>query len=97
LQAQGVPVFVSFGADWCLTCEMNERFVLKSEKVQTFFSERNIVWLKADLTYDTPYEVMVWMNKLHKSGLPVYFYSDREGVIHPLSEWITPRAILALE
>ncbi len=97
LQEQGVPVFVSFGAAWCLTCEMNERLVLKSERVQTFFKAQGIVWLKADVTYNTPHEVAVWMNALNKSGLPVYFYSNSEGAITPLSEFITPSTILKLK
>ena len=32
-QAEGTPVFIDFTAAWCLSCQLNERIVLRSAEV----------------------------------------------------------------
>ena len=50
LQAEGRPVFVNLTAAWCITCQVNERLVLRSAAVQAAFAARNVADLKGDWT-----------------------------------------------
>jgi suppressor for copper-sensitivity B len=48
--AQGHTVFVNVTADWCLTCKVNERFVLARDPVRARLSERRVVAMRGDWT-----------------------------------------------
>jgi thiol:disulfide interchange protein DsbD len=50
LRKLGRPVFVDFSASWCLTCQVNERAVLKTADVQKAFSDKNVALLRAAWT-----------------------------------------------
>ena len=43
-QAQGRPVFVDFTADWCLSCQVNERVVLERPDVQASCRMERLRW-----------------------------------------------------
>ncbi|MDF1853428.1 MAG: thioredoxin family protein [Verrucomicrobiales bacterium] len=47
---EGKHVFVDFTAEWCVTCKVNERTTIKTEKVQTLFKENNVEFVIADWT-----------------------------------------------
>ena len=48
--AQGHTVFVNVTADWCLTCKVNERFVLARDPIRARLSERRVVAMRGDWT-----------------------------------------------
>ncbi|MGA2546509.1 MAG: thioredoxin family protein [Rectinemataceae bacterium] len=50
LRRRGVPVFVDFTADWCLSCQVNEAVALDDGAMRVRFAELGIVALKADWT-----------------------------------------------
>jgi thiol:disulfide interchange protein len=50
LRASGQPVFINLTADWCITCLVNERVALNSEKVAQLMDDQGIVYLKGDWT-----------------------------------------------
>jgi thiol:disulfide interchange protein DsbD len=50
LRAEGRPVVVVFGADWCLTCKWNERNVLADERVSDALARGGWAVLHADWT-----------------------------------------------
>jgi thiol:disulfide interchange protein DsbD len=50
LRAEGRPLLVVFGADWCLTCQWNEHRVLESEAVQRALARGGWAVLRADWT-----------------------------------------------
>jgi thiol:disulfide interchange protein len=70
-RAAGHPVFIDFTAAWCLSCQVNERLVLKSSDVQHQFSKNNVTLLRADWTqYDA--EITKELASVNRSGVPTY-------------------------
>ncbi|MEO6983595.1 MAG: thioredoxin family protein [Edaphobacter sp.] len=76
-RAAGHPVFIDFTAAWCLSCQVNERLVLKSTEVQHEFRRNKVTLLKADWTKYDP-EITRQLASLGRSGGPTY-------VIYPAS------------
>ncbi|HEY0264823.1 MAG TPA: thioredoxin family protein [Granulicella sp.] len=70
-RSTGHPVFIDFTAAWCLSCQVNERAVLKSAEVQQQFRDRNVTLLRADWTsYDET--ITQQLAAVHRSGVPTY-------------------------
>ena len=70
-RAAGHPVFIDFTAAWCLSCQVNERLVLRSAEVQREFSKNNVTLLKADWTHYDP-EITKELASVGRSGVPTY-------------------------
>jgi thiol:disulfide interchange protein len=70
-RAAGHPVFIDFTAAWCLSCQVNERLVLRSADVQQQFSKNNVTLLKADWTQYDP-EITRQLASINRSGVPTY-------------------------
>ncbi|MBQ7502326.1 thioredoxin family protein, partial [bacterium] len=70
LQA-GHPVFIDFGAAWCLTCQVNEQGLLNSDKVEELFKRHGAVFFKADWTGRNP-EITEALAGFGRSGVPLY-------------------------
>jgi len=70
-RASGNPVFVDFTAAWCLSCQVNERAVLKSDDVESKLTGKHFQLLKADWTQYDPY-ITQELGKLNRSGVPTY-------------------------
>lgn len=71
LTDEGRTVFVDFTAAWCVTCQVNERFVLRSAAVRDEFRRLGIVLVRADWTRRDP-EITRALAALGRSGVPVY-------------------------
>jgi len=71
LRAQGHPVFVDFTAAWCVTCKVNERTVLHTDKTKSLFERTNTKVLVADWTShdDTITEELA---RHGRAGVPLY-------------------------
>ena len=70
-RAAGRPVFIDFTAAWCLSCQVNERLVLKSAEVQHEFSAHKVVLIRADWTqYDSA--ITQQLASVGRSGVPTY-------------------------
>lgn len=79
LRSEGHPVFVDFTAAWCLSCQLNERVVLASSKIQTAFAEGNVAALQADWTrFDLA--ITEALESFGRSGVPLYvlYPADQE-------------------
>ena len=67
----GESVFVYITADWCITCKLNNFFVLNKSETLAFFKEHNIRVLKGDLTNRNP-EVTYYLHLNRSFGIPFY-------------------------
>jgi len=96
--AAGRPAFVDFTAAWCVTCQVNKRLVLNTERVNQRFSALGVVRLRADWTSRDP-AITAALARLKRSGVPVYaLYSPGTGEPTLLPEVLTQGLVLeALE
>ncbi|HYK05886.1 MAG TPA: thioredoxin family protein [Thermoanaerobaculia bacterium] len=95
LRAAGRPVFVDFGAAWCLTCQVNERVALSAAPVLAKFREKNVATLKADWTSRDP-AVTQALTKLGRGGVPTYVLYSKDASAPPrlLPEVLTPTLVI---
>ncbi len=71
LVAQDHVVFVDFTADWCVTCQVNERLALSRAKVQRAFKKANAVYLVGDWTNRND-DIARELAKHGRAGVPLY-------------------------
>jgi thiol:disulfide interchange protein DsbD len=92
-RAQGKPVFVDFTAQWCLSCQVNERVVLTRPDVQAQFAKDGIVLMKADWTHPDP-EITSALAALGRSGVPAYALYANGSEPRLLPEVLTPGIVM---
>lgn len=73
LRAAQRPVFVNMTASWCITCLMNEKIALNTQKLRDYFTEHNITYLKGDWTSRDP-EITTYLQSFGRNGVPLYVY-----------------------
>ncbi|WP_409432847.1 protein-disulfide reductase DsbD family protein [Litorimonas sp. RW-G-Af-16] len=71
LRAEGRPVFVDFTADWCVTCKVNERLVLDTEKMRKLFKETDTAFVVADWTNKND-KIAQELASYGRAGVPLY-------------------------
>lgn len=94
LLAAGRPVFIDFSAQWCLTCQVNERVALRRGPVERRFRELGVAALKADWT-DRSVSIAAAIAGYGRAGVPLYVLYGPGGeqpVLLP--ELLTPRIVL---
>jgi thiol:disulfide interchange protein DsbD len=67
----GHPVFIDFTAAWCISCQFNERAVLKSAEVESALHNGGVTTLKADWTNSDP-EITRKLASVGRAGVPTY-------------------------
>jgi thiol:disulfide interchange protein DsbD len=94
-RATGQPVFIDFTAAWCLSCQVNERLVLKSDDVEKALLKNHVQLLKADWTQYDP-NITRELTTLGRSGVPTYVIYPPGKVSNPdvLPELLTKGAVL---
>jgi thiol:disulfide interchange protein DsbD len=68
--AQGRPVFLDFTAEWCITCQVNERIVFSSEKVRDLIVKKNVTLMRADWTSKNPV-ITNALRRFGRNGVPL--------------------------
>jgi thiol:disulfide interchange protein DsbD len=94
-RAQGKPVFVDFTASWCLSCQVNERLILRRADVEQRLHDSGAVLLRADWTNQDP-DITQTLATLGRSGVPTYalYPADPSAPAHVLPEVLTPGIVL---
>lgn len=84
LAQMGKPVFVDFTAAWCVTCQVNKRFVLNDDAVKDAFARRGVELVRADWTRRDPMIAQA-LAALGRQGVPVYvlYRPGKEPLILP--------------
>lgn len=67
----GKTVFVNVTADWCLTCQANKYFVLKSQAVLEALYGKNVIAMEADWTNHDP-KITTYLKSFNQYGIPFY-------------------------
>ncbi len=70
-RAAGRPAFVSFTADWCITCKLNERVVLRDERVLEELARRDFALFRADWTRRDA-AIRAELARFGRAGVPLY-------------------------
>ena len=93
--AAGRPVFVNIGADWCITCKVNERYALDSEAVRNAFASHHVLYLVGDWTNGDETLTRV-LRSFDRPGVPLYllYLPGRDSPLI-LPQLLTPKLIVA--
>ncbi len=96
LRAEGMPVFVNFTADWCITCLANEKWVLSTDTVTEAFNRQNVAYLKADWTNYDPV-IAATLERWGRSGIPLYLFypADRSLPAQILPQILSVELVLS--
>lgn len=88
-------VLLDFTADWCQTCQVNEKTVLSNSAVQEKLKELNVVTMKADWTRQDP-DITKLLSKFGRAGVPLYVIFPAGKADSPivLPEVITVQLVL---
>ncbi|MCB1214787.1 MAG: thioredoxin family protein [Deltaproteobacteria bacterium] len=87
-------VFVYATAAWCLTCQVNEKVALGTEKVKSFLEKENIKVLKADWTNEDP-EITIFLEQFGRAGVPLYvYYPSQEQKPRVLPQLLSPKLLI---
>ncbi len=82
------PVLIDFTAKWCITCQVNKRLVLNTEKAQQLFKEKHVQLVKADWTTYDP-SITKALEQYGRSSVPLYVLLYPNGQHKVLPELLT--------
>ncbi len=95
LRTEGRPLFVNYTAAWCITCQVNKRFVLDQPEVIEAFERNNFTLMKADWT-NRDDEITRSLARHGRRGVPVYVVYAAGPASEPvlLPEILTVRLVI---
>jgi len=71
------PVFINLTAAWCITCKVNERVALRSQRIADAFDDRGVAYLVGDWTNGNE-EITALLKDYDRVGVPLYLvYSGK--------------------
>ncbi|GAD60683.1 thioredoxin family protein [Brevundimonas abyssalis] len=89
-RAEGRVVFVNFTADWCVTCKVNERAALASDRVRSAVETTGAVYMVADWTLRDD-AIARELERHGRSGVPLYLiYGSGSDAPRILPQLLTP-------
>lgn len=89
LRAQNVPVFVDFTADWCLSCKVNERLAINTQRTQAAFRRAGVVTLIGDWTNGDP-NITKFLAEHGRNSIPYYLFFAPGEARKELPQILTP-------
>ena len=78
MRAQKTPVFVDATAAWCITCQVNARVAINTERTMKAFAEKGVVLMIADWTRKNA-EISEFLRGFGYQGVPLYVYFPPGG------------------
>lgn len=85
-QKKGIPVFIDFTAEWCVTCQTNKLTVLKTDEILKEFTKHNVKTMIADWTKRDD-RISKELAKYNRNAVPFYLLytgkPDEEPLILP--------------
>jgi len=94
LRGDNQPVFINLTADWCITCLVNERIALSSDKVKQLMRDQGINYLKGDWTNSDP-QITALLERYSRSGVPLYLlYPRGQGEAEILPQILTESMVI---
>lgn len=79
----GQAVFIDFTAKWCITCQVNKRTVLRTEKIESLFKSQNVLLLSADWTKQNPI-ITKTLESFGRRSVPLYVYYPANDKAKPI-------------
>ena len=89
---QGENLFISLGAEWCLTCKFNER-IFKQREFQNIVEKYNIQLFYGDWTNKTD-SISSFLEKYTRQGVPFYIFYQGEEKIFIFPNLLTEKNFL---
>ena len=71
LRSEGRSVFVDMGADWCVTCKVNEKAVLDTDTFRDLLKRNDAVLMRGDWTNVDP-AITAFLQQYKAVGVPLY-------------------------
>jgi len=96
LLAQGRSVYLDFTAEWCITCQVNERLVFGSSEVRALIVQKNVALMKGDWTTKSP-SITAALRRFGRNGVPVNVIikkGDQNSAV-VLPNLLTPGIVIA--
>ena len=78
LRAEGKPVFVDVTAAWCITCQVNAKVAIHTERTMQLFKEKGVTLMIADWTRRND-EISALLGSFGYQGVPLYIYYPPHG------------------
>ncbi|QGR03007.1 thiol:disulfide interchange protein [Ehrlichia ruminantium] len=85
-------ILLSLGADWCLTCRVNER-IFQLDTIKALFAKKGVIYMKGDLTSENS-EITSYINKLDKEGVPLYVLYVNGEKVKTLPQMLTEKIVI---
>lgn len=94
LIAEDKIILVDVTADWCLTCQVNKRFVLDTDDMKKTLSDSRIILMKADWTKRDE-AIAAYLRSFGRYGIPFnVLYSKAMPNGQPLPELLSKESVL---
>lgn len=94
MRKNGRAVFLDATAAWCITCQVNAKTAIHTERVMQAFAEQDITLMIADWTRPDP-DIKALLNSFGYQGVPLYvYYPANGGEPKVLPQILTPNIII---
>jgi thiol:disulfide interchange protein DsbD len=96
LLAQGRSVYLDFTAEWCITCQVNERIVFSSSEVRALIVKKNVALMRGDWTTRSP-SITAALRRYGRNGVPlnVIIKQGKADSAVVLPNILTPGTVIA--